>query len=422
MSGSEFAGLKKQGKKPVAAATSSPQTSVTARPGEAARGLTSGPAAARAGDAALLQRTVGNRAVGKLLSAGQPAGSDVIRRSLDPKGLKKRQGPAQSGIREKMAELGQSGLVDSAVTKAAAVADEPATAEAAPVKKSSDDIIKETKGALLAALQSGDAQNNPLYLKWLTVAKGKWTDAGAKTLPSDDEFFSAWQSAATLLAKAGGALDQVAAVETVALTEQGSGLAGGAFWSSNSVRYAMGSAGYKQILEQTRDMANTFAPHFVDELKALRKGAKVAFWSGGGADSAARKNCDVALEKSTLARAFDWNTVSTWEKGSEVMVWAALSDRYATEIAKQWSPGRFEFHGFMAPGADVATIFNEIESKAVTKILGDDAASVLQGMRWHGVKKDGRNVDWESTSEGMEGCFISGTKKFVEYAVQGMRG
>jgi hypothetical protein len=152
----------------------------------------------------------------------------------------------------------------------------------------------------------------------------------------------------------------------------------------------------------------------------LPKGAKVAFWSGDGASEAAKDNCEVALEKSSLARSFDWNPISSWSGGTEAILWASLSNRYAAEVAHQWD--KFEVHGFIGPGVRDLTVFDRIESKALLKVLGEEHGSeALKRITWHGVRTKARKPDYSVTDGQMKGCFIKGKKTFVENAVMGIR-
>ena len=182
----------------------------------------------------------------------------------------------------------------------------------------------------------------------------------------------------------------------------------------------MGTPEFQAVLDDAAVVADSFADHFVDDLKGLPKGAKVAFWSGDGASEAAKDNCDVALEKSSLARSFDWNPISSWSGGTEAILWASLSNRYAAEVANQWD--KFDVHGFIGPGVRDLTVFDRIESKALLKVLGEQHGSeALKKITWHGVKTKNRRPDYTASDGQMKGCFIKGKKPFVENAVMGIR-
>ncbi len=298
-----------------------------------------------------------------------------------------------------------------------------------------DDELKARKQALAAALQAPD---NELFAKWRDKAKEKWSKAAPDAEPpSDNELLSAWKAIATGFSKEGGGIDRAMAAErgkahgrggafsatpsaAVAAPMGRIGQIAGSFSSWDDTRIVMGTPEFQTVLDDAGEMADCFAGHFVKDLEGLPKDAKVAFWSGAGAAKAAQDNCEVALEKSALARSFDDNPISSWKGGTEVVLWAALSNRYATEVARQWD--KFKVHGFIGPGVRDLTIFDRIESKAIVKVLGEEHWSkALKQITWHGVKVKDREPDYTVTDGEMKGCFVKGTKTHVERAVMGLR-
>ena len=283
--------------------------------------------------------------------------------------------------------------------------------------------LKARKKEMADALESPDASTNKLFVEWRDKAKAAWKKAAPdKEPPTDEQLFATWSKIAAAFSKEGGLIDKSMAAERGAAHKQGGGLSAGSFSSWDEARIVMGTPEFQSVLDDAHVVADSFADHFVDELTGLPKGAKVAFWSGDGASEAARDNCDVALEKSSLARSFDWNPISSWAGGTEAVLWASLSNRYADEVARQWD--KFEVHGFIGPGVRDFTVFDRIESKAVLKVLGEEHGSeALKKITWHGIKNKPktRNPDYSVTDGQMKGCFIKGKKKFVENAVMGMR-
>lgn len=277
------------------------------------------------------------------------------------------------------------------------------------------------KQDLLAALQSPDASSNRLFVEWRDKARTAWSKAAPDAAPpSDEQLFSTWSRIATAFARSGGLIDQAMAAERGSAHKQSGAFSAGSFSSWDETRIVMGTPEFQAILSDAEVVADSFADHFVGDLRGLAKGAKVAFWSGDGASEAARDNCDVALEKSALARSFDWNPIAGWAGGTEAVLWASLSNRYAAEVARQWD--KFVVHGFIGPGVRDLTVFDRIESRALLKALGEEHGSkALAQITWHGVRTRNRKPDYSVNDGQMKGCFIKGKKGFVENAVMGIR-
>jgi hypothetical protein len=296
-----------------------------------------------------------------------------------------------------------------------------------PVALSDTDraALDQRRQELGAALQSPDPAENKLFVVWRDNAKKAWAKAAPEAeAPSDQELFETWSKIATAFSRPGGLIDKAMAAERGAGHKQGGGLSAGSFSSWDDTRIIMGRPEFQTVLKDAEVVAESFAGHFVKDLQKLRtkSGATAAFWSGDGASEAAAENCDVALEKSSLARSFDWNPISSWSGGTEAILWASLSNRYAEEIARMWDD--FHIHGFIGPGVRDLTVFDNIESKALIKVLGNKhGPDALQRITWHGVKLKAkqRRPDFDTTDGQMKGSFIKGKKKFVELAVMGMR-
>jgi hypothetical protein len=305
---------------------------------------------------------------------------------------------------------------------AAMVQRQPPGATAAPAVKAEDvAAMSARKQQLLEALRIPDPSTNPLFVEWRDKAKAAWSKAAPEAAPpSEEQLFSTWSTIAKTFAKEGGLIDKALAAQRGTAHKQGGALSAGSFSSWDETRIVMGTPEFHGILNDAQVVADSFADHFVDDLKGLPKGAQVAFWSGDGASEAARDNCEVALEKSALARSFDWNPIAGWAAGTEAVLWASLSDRYAAEVAQQWD--KFEVHGFIGPGVRDLTVFDRIESRALLKALGEERGSkALQQITWHGLRTKNRKPDYSVSDGQMKGCFIKGKKGFVENAVMGIR-
>ncbi|MGH8974041.1 MAG: DUF4157 domain-containing protein [Acidimicrobiia bacterium] len=281
--------------------------------------------------------------------------------------------------------------------------------------------MDDKKKELAAALQAPDPKANAAFVKWRDKAKEAWREAAPDAEPpSDEQLCSTWSKIATAFSKEGGLIDKSMVSGRGAAHGQGGAFSAGSFSSWDQTRIVMGTPEFQTVLDDAAVVADSFADHFVEDLKGLPKGAKVGFWSGEGASEAAKDNCDVALEKSALARSFDWNPIAGWAGGTEAILWASLSNRYAAEVAHQWD--KFDVHGFIGPGVRDLTVFDRIESQAILKVLGEEHGSeALKRIKWHGVKVKDRKPDYTVTDGQMKGCFVRGRKTFVENAVMGLR-
>jgi hypothetical protein len=277
------------------------------------------------------------------------------------------------------------------------------------------------KQELARALQTPDPAANAAFVKWRDKAKEAWAKAAPDAAPpTDEDLFATWSKIAGAFSKEGGLIDKAMVSERGSAHTQSGAFSAGSFASWDQTRIVMGTREFQTVLDDASVVADGFADHFVKDLNGLPNGAKVAFWSGEGAAETAQHNCDVALEKSALARSFDWNPISSWAGGTEAILWASLSNRYAAEVAHQWD--KFEVHGFIGPGVRDLTVFDRIESKAILNVLGEEHGSeALKRIKWHGVKLKDKKPDYDVKSGKMKGCFVTGTKKFVENAVMGIR-
>lgn len=147
--------------------------------------------------------------------------------------------------------------------------------------------------------------------------------------------------------------------------------------------------------------AETYLDKVVEEIKKAGTAQTWAFWSGVGAQHAARKEAGrgVVLEGS-IGSWFD----SVWDfkalTGVENLpLWAAMSELYARKAAENYRT--FKFIGFLGPGATRdQSVFNKIEQPTFIEVLNVRERVDAPDVEWFVVdcveKSPGR---WEGTGD-----------------------
>lgn len=140
------------------------------------------------------------------------------------------------------------------------------------------------------------------------------------------------------------------------------------------------------------------ARRYLDVVQQKANTKKWAFWSGIGAQDAAKKEVSggVVLE-GTVGKWFDevWNFEKLTGGVKSIALWAALSEMYADRAAEYYND--FEFVGFVGPGATRdQSVFNKIEQPTVIEVFSKKAKVDAPTITWFVVDcaKDGEKWKW----------------------------
>ena len=156
----------------------------------------------------------------------------------------------------------------------------------------------------------------------------------------------------------------------------------------------------------------------IDEWVKQNASKKWAFWGGQPGQQVACSAPGVnALESSAIGSLFDGiNINGRWN----IQLWTALSEHYAKTLANNITD-KMEFVGFVGVGSTgIETIYNQVESRAVAKIMGHNRrADVTKMFKWYAVvcadpgpgkEPDNSVPDTTKSVDGFQGAFFTGSR------------
>jgi hypothetical protein len=171
----------------------------------------------------------------------------------------------------------------------------------------------------------------------------------------------------------------------------------------------------EKLLAQAMEGLEPFTSHAGQYLDAViskaEKGATWAFWSGAGAEDAAKSTPGVSLE-GTVGSMFaayygEWINFPKLTGVADLALWAAMSEMYAKKAAESLS--KFKFIGFVGPGATrEQSVFNQIEQPVFVEVANAKAAVPTPHIDWFVVIRDWQaDANGRATYKGAKGNWIA---------------
>lgn len=171
----------------------------------------------------------------------------------------------------------------------------------------------------------------------------------------------------------------------------------------------------EKLLAQAMEGLEPFTSHagqYLDQvISKAEKGATWAFWSGAGAEDAAKASPGVSLEGSigSMFAAYygEWINFPKLTGVADLALWAAMSELYAKRAAESLS--KFKFIGFIGPGATrEQSVFNQIEQPTFVEVAQAKAAVPPPPIDWFVVQRDwAADGNGRATYKGAQGNWIA---------------